>query len=351
MILDTATGQELARLRGQHAAWLDDHRLVELDVARRDQTDVWLAELGARVEEHRVQALEGFCIQPKTDGHTLLVLREQFTGRAYVVASNASAQPADLATIEPLETGAESDMETVGWTEDGQAVTMSAEGETGRLVRTKPGQRGVIVTSHVGVVVSLSQALRNILFYAHRGRGSDRRDDCEVRAVDVSTGAERRISDAPCADLRAIPCTATRCIDRTSSRWLDPVTLKLGELAPAIPAGAHISPDGTKTVLWFAGQIVVRDIDGSNEHVIKPNPQLDNIWDVDWVSDGTFLVVTDHDYAPESLIARLQSDGSWRVLARANAQLLYPRLSPDLSQLAVTRYASNFSWLTMSIDL
>jgi hypothetical protein len=348
IVLDAATGDELARAPGRDgAAWWDDHRLVHVRREGFGRSELRLLELGGAQSDAHLHSEDGLLGAPSLDGNALLALREVAGGRAYVVPSAPSA-PIELDAAAPLDTGWTADVALAGWTDDGKIVTLSARGADAGVVVTAPGARGAALAvrrgSPGGGAVTAGRAIYDV-------RGAD--NLCERRAIELATGAETASHRVSCLEDVWLTCArdAGRCIDVSGkgARWVDATGGGVVGPAPAIDAPV-LSPDGRAIATIAAGRLAVRPSSGGADAAIVPVPP----WPPDarahvlaWSRDELELLVAVDDPATgDHALVAISRDGRWRAIARGVARsIVAAQPAPDGGSVAVIAREPAGEWI------
>jgi hypothetical protein len=343
MVVDAANGQIVRHGHvGTAVSWLDSGRLVYVTRTwLRSEIRVLDVASGRDTVAHE---MEGNITDLALGRGGVLVRRDEFHGRAYLVSTTTS-RPQAVADLPQLDTGSAIDFRPAVWTNDGAVITIAMVNGQRGLVRTVPGQHGVpLVLDHAHTILSMSATAGHIIYMIDNGDRS-----CETRVYDI---AARKLQPA---GIRCVPrlymtCArlAGRCIvvDDNGSRWFDPATLQFQGASPRFQLDEWLSPSGKLSARVRDGKLVVRDLETSAERSIDiPMP---GVFEAGWGSDDDTLIATSPEVGPLRIL--LWHDGTWRTVSDDPHRTLNGfAVSPNGSQLSIVALLTTSTWSYLPI--
>lgn len=250
------------------------------------------------------------------------------------VATMASAQVLNVASVEKLDIPTNSDSKIAGISPDGAYVLITSQSNNGLQQFDLATKQVTKITDADGAGYNVeisadSKAItyREVTYTADRSRMTAlKRHDFQTSKVSTLVKATRDIYQARAK--RAIaPTVSTADCNLVVS--LGTVTKQLNPNGNGRYLWASLSPDGTK-ILYYNNGVWVCNVDGSNPQ------RIGNFHAPQWYNNNVVVGMNDEDdgyVVTSSSIVAYTLDGENQVLTNGGIMAMYPYVSADGSKI------------------
>ena len=250
------------------------------------------------------------------------------------VATMASAQVLNVASVEKLDIPANADSKIAGISPDGAYVLITSQSNAGLQQFDLASKKVIEITDAEGAGYNVEiSADSKAITYREVSYATDRTRMTALKSYDVETAKKATLVKATrdmqqARERKAIaPIVST--VDCNLVVSLGTVTKQMNPNGNGTYLWASLSPDGTKILYYYNG-VWVCNVDGTNPQ------RIGNFRAPQWYNNNVVVGMNDEDngyVVTSSSIVAYTLDGTEQVLTKGDIMAMYPYVSADGSKI------------------